>query len=127
MNAKLDTLVTALYVTIDDALINHPEWVPQRPVIGFAPRLSDAELLTLGALQALLGYTSEARFICYAHTSRRCSPICLSVLPTTNGSATPQTRCVTSLQCSLDRAPATPITSGWLIPPPLNAAAHARP
>ena len=68
MNAKLDTLVTALYVTIDDALINHPEWVPQRPVIGFAPRLSDAELLTLGALQALLGYTSEARFIRYAHT-----------------------------------------------------------
>lgn len=68
MNADLDTLTTALYVTIDDALINHPEWVPPRPTVGIAPKLSDAELLTLGVLQALLGYTSEARFIRYAHT-----------------------------------------------------------
>ncbi len=68
MNAELDTLATALYVTIDDALMNHPEWVPQRPKIGIAPKLSDAELLTLAVLQALLGYTSEARFIRYAHT-----------------------------------------------------------
>lgn len=68
MNAELDTLTTALYVTIDDALINHPEWMPQRPKIGIAPKLSDAELLTLATLQALLGFTSEARFIRYAHT-----------------------------------------------------------
>lgn len=70
MNAELDTLATALYVTIDDALIKHPEWAPERPVVGIAPKLSDAELLTLAVLQALLGYTSdtEARFIRYAHT-----------------------------------------------------------
>jgi len=67
VNADLDTLATALYVTIDDDLIKHPEWVPQRPAIGIAPKLCDAELLTLGVLQALLGYTSEARFIRYAH------------------------------------------------------------
>ena len=30
-------------------------------------RLSDAELLTLAVLQALLGFSSEARFIRYAH------------------------------------------------------------
>jgi hypothetical protein len=68
VNADLDTLATALYVTIDDALINHPHWAPERPEIGIAPKLSDAELLTLAVLQALLGYTSEARFIRYAHT-----------------------------------------------------------
>ena len=66
MNADLDTLATALYVTIDDDLANHPEWAPERPVIGIAPKLSDAELLTLAVLQALLGFTSEARFIRYA-------------------------------------------------------------
>ncbi len=68
MNADLDTLATALYVTIDDDLKNHPEWVPERPAVGIAPELSDPELLTLAVLQALLGYTSEARFIRYAKT-----------------------------------------------------------
>lgn len=47
MNTDLDTLATTLYCTIDDALNNHPEWRPQRPQIGFAPQLSDAEVLTL--------------------------------------------------------------------------------
>ena len=67
MNTDLDALVTALYVTIDDLLIDHPEWTPPRPAIGIAPRFSDAEVLTLAAMQALLGYSSEARFIRYAH------------------------------------------------------------
>ena len=71
MNADLDTLATALYVTIDDALINHPGWAPERPTVGIVPKLSDAELLTLAVLQAFLGYTSEARFIRYAHTHLR--------------------------------------------------------
>lgn len=68
MNTDLDTLATTLYCTIDDALDTHPEWRPERPEIGIAPQLSDAEVLTLAVLQALLGYTSEARFIRYAHT-----------------------------------------------------------
>jgi len=72
VNADLDTLATALYVTIDDALADHPHWAPERPEIGIAPKLSDAELLTLAVLQALLGYTSEARFIRYAHIHLRC-------------------------------------------------------
>ncbi|MEA2009285.1 MAG: IS982 family transposase [Actinomycetota bacterium] len=66
MNADLDTLATALYVTIDDDLKLHPEWAPQRPAVGIAPKLSDAELLTLAVIQSLLGYTSEARFLRYA-------------------------------------------------------------
>ena len=66
MNTDLDALATALYVTIDDLLIDHPDWRPERPSIGIAPKLSDAELVTLAVAQALLGYTSEARFIRHA-------------------------------------------------------------
>ncbi len=66
MNPDLDTLVTALYVTIDDLLLAHPEWAPRRPAVGIAPGLSDAELVSLAVLQALLGFDSEARFVRYA-------------------------------------------------------------
>jgi hypothetical protein len=66
MDADLDTLATALYVTTDDLLRAHPERVPARPKIGFRPQISDAELLTLAVMQALLGFTSEDRFLRYA-------------------------------------------------------------
>ena len=66
MNPDLDTLVTALYVTIDDLLLAHPEWAPPRPAVGIAPGLSDAELVSLAVSQALLGFDSEARFVRYA-------------------------------------------------------------
>ncbi len=66
MNPDLDTLVTALYVRVDDLLAAHREWAPERPVVGIAPRLSDAELVTLAVLWAPLGFDSEARFIRYA-------------------------------------------------------------
>ena len=71
MNPDLDTLATRLYVTIDDLLLEHPQWAPERPKVGIAPKLSDAELLTLAVIQALLGYTSEARFIRHAHSHLR--------------------------------------------------------
>ena len=66
MNPDLDTLVTALYVTVDDLLVAHPQWAPPRPAVGFAPELSDAELVSLAVLGALLGFDSEARFVRYA-------------------------------------------------------------
>jgi hypothetical protein len=66
MDADLDTLATALYVTTDDLLKNHPERVPARPTIGLQPQITDAELLTLAVMQALLGYTSERRWLRYA-------------------------------------------------------------
>lgn len=69
MDTDLDTLATALYVTADDLLKTHPEQVPPRPVIGFDPQITDAELLTLAVIQAMLGYTSETRFLRYAHRS----------------------------------------------------------
>ena len=71
MNPDLDTLVTSLYVTVDDFLIGNPHWAPYRPVVGIAPKLSDAELITLAVIGALLRIESEARFIRYAKTHLR--------------------------------------------------------
>ena len=56
MLTDLDTLITALYVKIDDCL-------PRSRRLGRPPRLSDAELITLAVAQALLGITSEARWL----------------------------------------------------------------
>ena len=67
MGPDLDTLATTLYVTVDDLLIQYPEWAPQRPAVGIAPKLSDAELVTLAVIQVLLRFDSEARFLRYAH------------------------------------------------------------
>ena len=44
MDADLDTLATALYVRIDDALKDDPTLAPGRPKGSFRPKLSDAEL-----------------------------------------------------------------------------------
>ncbi len=68
MDADLDTLATALYVRADDLLKTAPERVPARPKVGIVPRISDAELITLAVLQALLGFTSEARWLRHART-----------------------------------------------------------
>ena len=69
MDADLDTLATALYVTTDDLLLAHPERVPARPKIGIAPTTSDAEMLTLAVMQALLGFTSETHWLRYARAN----------------------------------------------------------
>jgi Transposase DDE domain len=63
----IDTLATALYVRTDDLLKQYPDLAPWRPAIGLQPQLTDAELVTLAVMQALLGYPSEARWIRHAH------------------------------------------------------------
>jgi hypothetical protein len=63
----VDTLATALYVRTDDLLKQYPDLAPWRPQTGLHPRLSDAELVTLAVMQALLGFTSEARWVRHAH------------------------------------------------------------
>ncbi|WP_026555822.1 IS982 family transposase [Arthrobacter sp. 35W] len=69
MDADLDTLATAFYADADDLLKAHPERMPYRPRIGISPKITDAELMTLALMQALLGFTSEARWLRYAHAS----------------------------------------------------------
>jgi hypothetical protein len=62
----LDTLATALYVRTDDLLKDAPDLAPWRPRVGITPKLTDAELVTLAVMQALLGFTSEARWLRHA-------------------------------------------------------------
>jgi len=62
----LDTLATALYVKTDDLLKQAPDLAPWRPRVGIAPKLTDAELVTLAVMQALLGFTSESRWLRHA-------------------------------------------------------------
>jgi hypothetical protein len=67
----MDTLATALYVKADDLLKESPQLAPYRPGAGIRPRLSDAELITLAVMQALLGFTSEARWLRHARAHLR--------------------------------------------------------
>jgi hypothetical protein len=62
VTADLDTLLTALYVLIDDHVL---EPGPRRP--GHPRRLSDAELVCLAVAQVLLGARSEHHWLrlCY--------------------------------------------------------------
>ena len=71
MTTNLDTLATALYVRTDDLLKESPQLAPWRPAIGITPRLSDAELVTLSVMQAMLGFTSEARWLRHARAHLR--------------------------------------------------------
>jgi Transposase DDE domain len=66
VTTDIDTLATALYVKTDDLLKESPHLAPWRPRVGIAPRLTDAELVTLAVMQALLGYTSESRWLRHA-------------------------------------------------------------
>jgi hypothetical protein len=63
VNNDIETLATALYVKVDDMLKDWPDLAPDRPAGGIAPTLSDAELLTLAVMSALLGFTSERRWL----------------------------------------------------------------
>jgi hypothetical protein len=58
-------------VKIDELLQRAPQLAPWRPTIGITPKLSDAELVTLAVMQALLGFTSEARWLRYANRHLR--------------------------------------------------------
>jgi hypothetical protein len=71
VKTDLDTLATALYVKTDDWLKESPQLAPWRPVSGISPKLGDAELVTLAVMQALLGFTSEARWLRHARAHLR--------------------------------------------------------
>jgi hypothetical protein len=63
----IETLATALYVKIDDMLRDWPDLAPERPPGGFVRTLSDAELLAMAVMSALLGFTSERRWLRYVN------------------------------------------------------------
>jgi hypothetical protein len=63
VDTDLDTLATAIYVSADDLLKARPELVPLRPAVGMKPLVSDAEMVTLAVLSAVLGFDDEARWV----------------------------------------------------------------
>lgn len=88
MDADLDTLVIALYVQVDDILKANPDRVPWRPAVGMTPRITDAEMVTLAVAQAVLGFTSEARWLRFGRAPcSTCSPTCRGSPGTTSGCA----------------------------------------
>jgi DDE family transposase len=62
---NLDTLLTALYVHLDDRVLPSLGWSCDH-VPGSKPALADAELMCLAVAQQLLGIASERRWIRYA-------------------------------------------------------------
>jgi len=60
---ELDTLLTALYVLIDDYV------VPARAGRGRRPEFTDSELLTLAVAQVLLRYDGERRWMRHVHSN----------------------------------------------------------
>ena len=71
MDTDLDTLATAIYVSTDDLLKARPELVPWRPAVGMKPQVSDAELVTLAVLSAVLGFDDEARWVRHVRAQYR--------------------------------------------------------
>ena len=71
MDTDLDTLATALFVKTDDLPKSSPQLAPWRPTVGITPQLSDAELVTLAMMQAILGFTAEARWLRHARAHLR--------------------------------------------------------
>jgi hypothetical protein len=71
VKTELDSLATALYVKTDDLLKDSPQFAPWRPAVGIAPKLTDAELVTVAMMQAILGFTSEARWLRHARAHLR--------------------------------------------------------
>ena len=121
MRTDLNTLLTALYVWIDDYL------GPRRRA-GRPPRLTDAELLTLAVAQALLDVRSEARWL---RLIPQRLPGAFPYLPAQSGynkrlrGALPLLKRVIG---SWRQTPTCgPIRSGWSTPPRWSAPAPARP
>jgi Transposase DDE domain len=66
VDKNIETLATALYVKIDDMLLAEPGLAPWRPEGSMPVTVSDAELLAMAVMSALLGFRSERRWLRYA-------------------------------------------------------------
>lgn len=65
-DSNIETLATALYARIDDLLLAEPGLAPHRPAGSMTPAVSDAEVLAMAVMSALLGFRSERRWLRYS-------------------------------------------------------------
>jgi hypothetical protein len=63
VTSDLNTLLTALYVLVDDHV------VPPRTGRGHRPDLTDSELICLAVAQMMLGYHNERRWVRHVHAT----------------------------------------------------------
>ena len=63
MTKDLNTLLTALYVLVDDRV------VPPRTGRGHRPHLTDSELICLATAQIMLGFHNERRWVRHVHAT----------------------------------------------------------
>jgi Transposase DDE domain len=68
VDKNIETLATALYVKVDDMLLAEPWLAPWRPEGSMTVTVSDAELVAMAVMSALLGFRSERRWLRYAST-----------------------------------------------------------
>lgn len=61
-STDLDTLLTALYVHVDDHVVETHSRRPRRP-----KKLTDAELICLAVAQVLLGFPSRHHWLWFCH------------------------------------------------------------
>lgn len=89
MGTALEALATTLHVAVDDLLEEYPELLPPRPWVRIVSVTSEAEIITLVVVRALLGDTSQARWI-------RCFGVDANM---------PSRECVASARCSASKCP----------------------
>jgi len=68
VDKNIETLATALYVKVDDMLRAEPGLAPWRTEGSMMPTVSDAKLLAMAVMSALLGFRSERRWLRYVST-----------------------------------------------------------
>ena len=97
------------------------------PRAGITPKLSDAELVTLAVMQALLGFTTEARWLRHARARLRDLFPYLPQQPGYNKRLRACARLVVDvIRCWPPTPPCGPMTCGWSTPPRSSAAAPGR-
>src|SRR5215218_4843657 len=121
VHADLDTLVIALYVTVDELL--GPRRGPGR-----RPKLTDAELVCLAVAQVLLGFGSERRWLRFADQRLgHLFPYLPTHRPTTGGCAAPPPWSAWPSRTSPPIRQAGATNCGWSTPPRCRVRRRGRP
>ena len=73
--SDLGTFIMVLYMRVDDLLLRNPHWVPERPAVGIAPKLSDVKAGRVGgnAIAVWVCFSKRVLFVMLGKICDRCS------------------------------------------------------